>query len=494
VEGLLSITPLPVLSGILWLVLLVTTMYLARKPFHRFMRALSRVIFNTIRLAATSVRLAEKRLQMRNREVLMNAGLEAAERSVEREFDRINAGVQRDLEGYPRLQRAVTQELLKIEEDYTRCATIPQSLPDWVKVIDAIANIRPSGDQMVTNMLEEIHHTLTEQHRAAVERHRRDVAERHTILSRMLPFWRGVQKTLQNVEKAIGNLNQHSRKIDRYMDSYEKTLARTDTARRQLALSSLTQFLVSGLVLAVAAVGAIINFNLVALPMSEMVGGSSFIGNFRTSDVAGVFLVSLQIVVGIFLMDALRITRLFSAIGGLEDNKRRAIVWGLLVFLTILAGMESSLAFLRDRITSDMEVLRQTLAGEELAAVGTSSIPTIGQMIMGFTLPFVLAFVAIPSEAFISSSRTALGIVVAWGLRVTAFVLRLFGNLAYYTGRLVVYLYDLAIFPALWLEETIARKANRMKEKEEKSADTAPGAEDTGASLRKRTKRREAGE
>lgn len=493
-EGLLSITPLPVLSGTIWLILLVTTMYLARKPFHRFMSALSRVIFNTIRLAATSVRLAEKRLQVRNQEVLMNAGLEAAERRVEREFDRINAGVQRDLEGYPQIQRAVTQELLKIEEDYTKSATIPQSLPDWVKVIDAIANIKPSGDQMVINMLDEIHHTLTEQHRAAVERHRRDLGERHTILSRMLPIWRGVQKTLQNVERAIGNLNQHSRKIDRYMDSYEKTLGQTDMARRQLALSSLTQFFVSGLVLAVAAVGAIINFNLVALPVSEMVGGSSFIGNFRTSDVAGVFLVSLQIVVGIFLMDALRITRLFSAIGSLEDNKRRAIVWVLLVFLTILAGMESSLAFLRDRITSDMEVLRQTLAGEELAAVGTSSIPTIGQMIMGFTLPFVLAFTAIPFEAFISSSRTGLGIVAAWVLRVTAFVLRLFGNLAYYTGRLVVYLYDLAIFPALWLEETIVRKANRIKEKKEKAAGAAPGAEDTGAFLRKKTKRRETAE
>ena len=32
---ILSITPIPLLSGILWLVLLLLAMYFARKPFHR---------------------------------------------------------------------------------------------------------------------------------------------------------------------------------------------------------------------------------------------------------------------------------------------------------------------------------------------------------------------------------------------------------------------------------------------------------------------------
>jgi hypothetical protein len=466
-EDLLSITPLPILSVVLWLLVLVMAMYFARKPFHRTLYAFSRLIYNVMRLAATSVRLSEKRLQIRNQEVLMNAGLETAERKVEREFERISAAAQRDLEGYPLLQRTVTQALLKIEEDYAKSGAIPQALPDWVKVIDAIANIKPSGDHMVTNMLEEIHHTLNEQHRAALERHRRDVAERHTILYRMLPFWRGVQKTLSNVEKAIVNLNQRSKKIDRYMDSYESIANRTDAARRQLALSSTTQFCVSAIVLAVAAVGAIISFNLVALPMSEMVGGSSFIGNFKTSDVAGIFLVCLQITVGFFLMDALRVTRLFSVIGNLEDTKRRTLFWALLLFLTVLASMESSLAFLRDRLAADLEAYRQMLGASDETPVFTSSIPTIGQMIMGFTLPFVLAFVAIPFESFISSSRTVLGILAAWMLRTLAFCLRLIGNLGFYAGRLGIHLYDLIIFPALWFEEMIARKMQQKKGRKE---------------------------
>lgn len=465
-ENILSITPIPLLSIIVWVLLLLMAMYFARKPFHRSMASFGRILYNAMRLAASSVKLAEKRLQVRNQEVLMTSGLELAERKVEREFDRISDAVRRDLEGYPKVQRMLSEDLLKLEEDYEKSAEIPQSLPDWVKVIDAIANIKPTGDRMVVNMLEEIHQTLNEQHKAAVERHRRDVAERHNILTRMLPFWRNVKKTLGGVEKSISNLNQRSKKIDRYMDNYEKTLNQSDMAERQLSSSSLTQFFISGVVLAVAVVGAMINFNLVALPMSEMVGGNSYIGSFKTSDVAGMFIVSLEIVLGFFVMDALRITRLFSIIGSMEDNKRKTIFWILFSFLFILACVESSLAFMRDRIAADMEALRQSLAGIDGSQTVTSNIPTYGQMIMGFILPFILTFVAIPFESFVSSSRTVLGLVAAFTLRMLAFLLRLMGNLCFYLSRLIVNIYDLAIVPALWLEGVIVQKRAQSKEDE----------------------------
>jgi len=458
-ESLLSITPIPLLSILVYAVLILFSMYMARKPFHRSMESLARIIYNGMRLGASSVKLAEKRLRTRNREVLLSAGLEMAERKVEREFDRVGVAVQRDLEGYPQVQRKLTEDLLRLEEDYENSAEIPQNLPDWVKVIDAIANIKPSGDRMVVNMLEEIHQTLNEQHKSAVERHRRDVAERHNILSRMLPFWRGVQKTVGGVEKAINNLSQRSKKIDRYMSDYEKIRSQTDMAERQLSSSSLTQFFISGVVLAVAVVGAIINFNLVALPMSEMVGGNSYIGDFRTSDVAGMFIVCLEIVLGFFVMDALRITRLFSIIGSMEDNKRKVIFWILFSFLFILALVESSLAFMRDQIAADMEALRQSLAGIESSEVATSNIPMYGQMIMGFILPFILTFVAIPFESFVSSSRTVLGVIGTWGLRSLAFALRLAGNVGFYAARMIVNIYDFLIFPVLYLEGVVVQKA-----------------------------------
>lgn len=455
---LFNITPVPFLSFLVWIFLSIAAMYFARRPFRDAMESLGRVVYNAMRLSAASVKMTQQRLETRNREVLLAAGMEHAERRAEREFERISTAVERNLEAYPRLQRHIRENLLKIEDDYQKTAEIPQSLSDWVKVIDAIAGIKPSGDPMVAGILEDIHNTLKEQHKIALESHRKSVSDRHGILSRMMPQWRATEKTLKGLEKTIRDLTGRSRAVDRCMADYETVRAHTDTAERQLSSSSLTQFFTSGLVLCVFAIGAVINFNLVALPMSEMVGGASYIGAFKTSDVAGMFIVCLEVVVGIFLMDSLRFTRLFSVIGCLDDRKRNWFFWILLAMLTILAGVESSLAFMRDRIAADMEALRLSLAGIESTAVAASKIPTFGQMILGFILPFILTTVAMPFETFISSSRTVLGMAGVWTLRTLAFLLRLAGNLGYYLGRLVVTLYDLLIFPALWLESMTLRK------------------------------------
>ena len=58
-----------------------------------------------------------------------------------------------------------------------------------------------------------------------------------------------------------------------------------------------------------------------------------------------------------------------------------------------------------------------------------TKIPTVGQMILGFTLPFALAFVAIPLEYFINSGRIVLGAVLVLVLRGLAFALRLSGQI-----------------------------------------------------------------
>jgi hypothetical protein len=250
-------------------------------------------------------------------------------------------------------------------------------------------------------------------------------------------------------------MNDRAKSIDRYMDNYEQIRMQTDRAARMLSSSSLTQFFIAGLLLLIAIGGIIINFNLIALPMSEMVGGASYIGPYKTSDVAGLVIILIELSMGLFLMESLRITRLFPLIGSMDDRMRIRMVWITFTILLTLAGVESALAFMRDRIALDMETLRQTLAGVEEVALTTRIIPTVGQMILGFVFPFALAFVAIPLESFVSSSRTVLGIIGAGLLRIIAFLLRLIGNVVHYTGRFMENLYDLAIFPVLWLEGVV---------------------------------------
>ena len=461
-----SIAASPFLSTVLWIILMLAAMYLARKPFHRCMASFSLIVRNSLRLFAASVKLAEKRLNDRNRDVLLSAGRQHAERCVEREFERINTAVQRNLEGYPQLQRRLNESLVKLDEDHRNSIEVPQTLPDWIKVIKAIASIRPASDPIVGKMLEDIQHTLSQQHEKALEQHRIDASKRHTILNKMLPVWNGMKKTLGSLEKSLADLNFRAKRIDHYIDNYEQIRQQTDTAMGTLSSSSLTQFFISGAVLLVALGGAIINFNLIALPMSEMVGGASYIGAFKTSNIAGLVIICLEICTGIFLMESLRITRLFPIIGSMDDRMRMMLFWIALSLLTILAGVESTLAFMRDRIATDMEALRQSLAGVTPGDLAGSIIPTVGQMVMGFILPFILTFVAIPLESFVASSRTILGLIAAWMLRSLAFVLRLIGHLGYYIGRLTINLYDLVIFPALWLEGTVVRILLRTQNKD----------------------------
>jgi hypothetical protein len=222
------------------------------------------------------------------------------------------------------------------------------------------------------------------------------------------------------------------------------------------------------LVLIVAIGGAIVNFNLIALPMSEMVGGGSYIGQFKTSDVAALVIILVEVAMGLYLMESLRITKLFPVIGSMDDVMRRRMIWVTFSILLILASVEASLAFMRDRIAADMQALRHSLAASAAIQPVNTWIPTVGQMVMGFILPFALTFVAIPLESFVSSSRTVMGKITVVFLRWVAFLLRLLGSIATYLGEFLVSVYDLVIFPSIWVEGLV----KGMKEQADMDTDT----------------------
>jgi hypothetical protein len=93
-----------------------------------------------------------------------------------------------------------------------------------------------------------------------------------------------------------------------------------------------------------------------------------------------------------------------------------------------------------------------------------TKIPTAGQMILGFTLPFALAFVAIPLEYCINSGRIVLGALLVLSLRGLGFALRVSANLVKEAGKLAGVLYDVLIFAPLAVERWIAgARANGKK-------------------------------
>jgi len=84
-----------------------------------------------------------------------------------------------------------------------------------------------------------------------------------------------------------------------------------------------------------------------------------------------------------------------------------------------------------------------------------TSIPMIGQMIMGFVLPFALAFVAIPFENVVHSLRTVLGVCLVQGMRGLGVGLRFAGLLFKRLDKVLELTYDVTIVVPLMIERWV---------------------------------------
>jgi hypothetical protein len=445
-EQAFMITPNPALSGVIWFVILSALLYVARQPAHQAILSLTGAFYRGLRIAAQSIRRAEKNFSLRNREVLLAHGREQKERVIEREFERIENAVRRDLADTPALYRRISERITKIEEDHQESTDVPPSPPGWVDAVKAVANINSKGDPMVAKILEVIHSSLVKAHAAATDEYRKATQMRHKVLKAVMPEVRKLETTLGLSDKNVTTLLQKSKDIDRHMNEYEAILKKTDQAQRALSTSAFTLFIASGLVLAVAAFGAGINFRLIARPMAEMVGGNAIVGGLKVSEVGALVIILLEVFVGVFLMEALRITSLFPSIGTLKDTTRIKMAWFLLFLLTVLASIESGLALMREILVQDEQATNAFLRGEVVTAASSDSfrwITTAAQMGLGFFLPFVLAVVAIPLEYFFHSARTVMGTAMAAGMRGFAALLRVIGSMSRQIGFMLVHLYDI---------------------------------------------------
>ena len=463
IESMLKITAHPGLSLLIWCIVLLLALYLARHYVHQFIRSICRGIYSAMRLAAAEVKGAEKRLARRNREVLLARGMKRIERTIERELYQMNAAVVKNTRSYAALHQRISETITRIADDHRDSMDVPPALPNWKPIIEAIAKIEHPGEAQVTEMLSEIHRLLQQQHSTAVQDHRSATKVRHGLLDKMLPRWTQAENMLGRVEHSMSALAGRAEKIDATISDYKQKQADADSAARVFSASALTEFATSALFLAVVAAGALINFDLIALPLSEITGGGTTIGPFKTAAVVAAVITLVQLSLGLLLMESLRITRLFPVIGSLEKRLLRRITWFTLTLLVVFAGVESSLALLREHMLLDMAALKQTLAGVELSAVPRSVVPVAAQMVMGFILPFWIALGAIPLASFLSSSRAISGSLAEAFLRLLAFILRLVGQAIISTGRVLTAVYDLVIFPTLWLESIIGGLPRKSK-------------------------------
>jgi hypothetical protein len=387
-------------------------------------------------------------LRVRNQSVLLAHGQESQAVVIDREFERVSNLIRKDMQEFPALQRKMMEEATRMEDDYHKCGEVPPPPPEWVSALKSVAQIKSGGD-IPRKLLEDINKSIQKIHDQTVSEFRRSYEERHKILNAMQPSWRSVEKLTGEMEKKMLTLQTNAKQIDGHMEKLEAIRAKDNKTEHALTVSGFVQLAISTLVLVIALGGAFINYKLIALPMSEMVGASDYItNNLKTSDVAALVIILMEASMGLFLLESLRITQLFPRIASMDDRMRHRLMLASLIFLIILAAIESSLALMRDMLVVDKASLMRDLAATAPPVSNglLTSIPMIGQMIMGFVLPL---------ENAMHSLRTVLGVFLVQALRGLGFALRFAGLLFKRCPKVLELAYDILIVIPLMIERWV---------------------------------------
>src|SRR5262249_12695398 len=394
----------------------------------------------------------------RDHEMIVEMGKGDTEAKIGREFHRIEGAFAKELARYPDLHRKRDDVVTKIDADFQECATAAPEAPGWTDAVAAVAKMPPSPDGMVKKVLEEIQKSAGAGEKKALQEFRETTAKRHKILSSMAPAWKELQKIATEVARAVSGALEATKRIDGFMTQYEKVRAADQKATRALGWNATQLFVVSLLVMAVAMGGAFVNFNLIALPMSALVPSGSRIAGMPVATVAALVVVLMEIAAGVFAMEMLGITSFFPKLELLPKSRRRIILVVALGGLFMLACIEASLAILREQIVESSTALKASLAGVKEHAVtqtASSRIPVVGQAVLGFILPWILAMVAVPLETMISTGGHIVLSAVTGLMHAGSMICRLASHGMRYLFQAVRHVYDIYIVIPLQIERMV---------------------------------------
>jgi hypothetical protein len=459
-EALLLWPDRPGLSLLVLWAASVVVLWAAREPMTKLLTSLGGSLEDGLRVAARWCRARAEDLRRRGRTALLAAGGLELQGRLEREFHRIEGGFSDRLSQYSELHRRLDDLLQRLDADYQQCGDSPPELPGWAATVEAIAGLPASSDPNVHRVLEGVRKSLRESEKRSLQTYREDTARRHRILGSMRTVWKDVRSLLARTHDAVHKALQTAHKVNAYVDEYDRIRNDDQAAARALVFSASKLFTISLLVLGIALGGAFVNFQLIALPMSELVPAGARLGGVPVATISALVIVLMEIAVGIFVLDMLGITELFPRLAGIPASRRRLVLGVALGGLFFLSAVESSLAVLREVIVEADAALKLALAGEAspVAQASTSPIPVVGQAVLGFVLPWILALVAIPLEMLLDSGRHVATVLVALVLSALGALARVGAHAVRIVSGVLPNLYDAYVSIPLRLEKALRER------------------------------------
>lgn len=436
---------MPALSVTVLIIGSMLFFYLARQPIHSAFESLSDGTSGGLKRISEWARQIADTMRERDRKVLLESGIVDAEQKLYEDLARVEASYGKHLADFPALQRKLDDQVSTIEGDYKECGQVTPEAPGWNDAVASIAKVKgSSGDRVIEKMLSEIHKSAVEGEKKALSELRNTTAKRHKILSSMAPTWKRIHQLLKDIGGRIAQVQDTTKRIDKHMTQFEKIRKGDQNSIDMLAFRTTLLFVFSLVIIAIAALGAFVNFQLIAYPMSQLIPTGTRVMGLLVSDISALVIICLEVMCGIFLMEALGITNIIPQVGIMSRGKRRLILYVSLIFLFLFACTEASLGILREVLTEKEIATTSALAGKEAAVAGGdgSKFTVIGQATLGFLLPWVLAMVAMPLEVFFATGmhilrKIMIGIISLFGLlcKVIAYLIE-------YLIKIIVHLYD----------------------------------------------------
>jgi hypothetical protein len=454
----------PLLSlFVLWLASVVF-LWAAREPMAKLLRSLGSFLGEGCQGLAQWCRDAAQELRKQSRAALLAAARVETQGKLERELQKVDASFAEKLGEYSKMHRRLDELMLGLEADYKKCGEAPPQVPGWSAAVETIAKIPAAGDPNVQKVFESIRKSSRDAEKQALSLYRDDTARRHKTLSAMVPSWKDVRGLMSRMQDTVAKALESTVRIKGYADEFEKFRRDQEGAARALTWSATKFFTISLIVLGIALGGAFVNFQLIALPMSELVPAGARVGGMPVATVSALVIVLMETALGIFIMDMLGITDLLPRLHAIPSSRRRLILTLALAGLFFLACVESSLAVLRERLAEADAAMKLALAGDEGALVTRASeswIPVVGQAALGFVLPWILAMVAIPLEMLLDSARHVLSSLAVAALEVAGHALKAVGHTAKALMTMLESAYEIYIGIPLRIEQAVRGRDSR---------------------------------
>ena len=460
-ESYYLLPEMPGVSITIWIAVSMIFLFFAREPVYKMIQAISDATAGGMRKLADWTKNTAQAMREKDRKVLLESGVAKIQGEILQEFSKIDMANTKSLAGYPKVQLKLDDNISQIERDYKECGQVTPEAPGWSEVIESIARARSSTtDRIIEKMLAEIHKSAVAGEKRALSEYRDVAAKRHKILGSMAPVWKRVEKLSKQVNSQVGKVMENSRNIEKYMTQYEKISAAEPESIDMLSSKVTKLFIISLIVIFVGLVGAFINFNLIALPMSELVPAGVRVAGMAVSEVSALVIVALELVMGIFLFEAIGVTHTFPQISNMTQGKRKIILFGCLFGLLFLSLVEASLAILRENLAEAKTALDISLAGGLATDSGTinSKITVIGQALLGFVLPWILAVIAIPLEMFIEASQHAFAKMYTMFITLLCHLANVIAYLIEGFFKILVHVFDIYIIVPVQIANMLTRR------------------------------------